>query len=107
MSKARWMDLDEFRTAGYLQEVNRRFFHPLGLALAVETDDDGKVTGIAGVYDDRGDEEDWFFCDPGPDPEKVVFIDAELARRGPVRSQALGYVVQPPAPTLGDPTERQ
>jgi hypothetical protein len=28
------MSGDEFREKGYLQEVNRRFFHPLGIALA-------------------------------------------------------------------------
>jgi hypothetical protein len=27
------MNIAEFREAGYLQESNRRFFHPLGLAL--------------------------------------------------------------------------
>lgn len=29
----KYLDMDEFRDGGYLQEVNRRFFHPLGLAL--------------------------------------------------------------------------
>lgn len=29
----KYMDMDEFRDAGFLQEANRRFFHPLGIAL--------------------------------------------------------------------------
>lgn len=33
----KYIGIDEFREFGYLQEVNRRFFHPLGLALEVRT----------------------------------------------------------------------
>ena len=42
----------ELRDAGYLQEVNRQFFHPLGLAMFVNVD-----TGEMGVYDERDDPE--------------------------------------------------
>lgn len=31
------MSIAEFQSEGYLQEVNRRFLHPLGLALAVDS----------------------------------------------------------------------
>ncbi len=34
------IDIKEFREKGYLQEVNRRFFHPLGLALEIIIKDD-------------------------------------------------------------------
>ncbi len=34
------INIKEFREFGYLQEVNRRFLHPLGLALEVVIDDD-------------------------------------------------------------------
>jgi len=33
------MDIKEFKERGYLQEVNRKFLHPLGLALEVVIDD--------------------------------------------------------------------
>lgn len=32
------MDIKEFREEGFLQEVNRQFFHPLGLALSIAVD---------------------------------------------------------------------
>ena len=40
------MDLNEFLDAGYLQEVNRLFFHPLGLALAFLQDDVDGTTSL-------------------------------------------------------------
>jgi hypothetical protein len=42
MSDVKHMDIKEFRELGYLQEANRLFFHPHGLALGVTTvDEDG------------------------------------------------------------------
>ena len=38
------ISIKEFREKGFLQEVNRIFFHPLGLALEVNIDDDGNET---------------------------------------------------------------
>lgn len=35
-----YVDLQELHRDGYIHEANRRFFHPLGLALALVTDDD-------------------------------------------------------------------
>ncbi len=35
------MDIKEFRTTGFLQELNRRFLHPIGMTLTVEIDDVG------------------------------------------------------------------
>lgn len=42
------MDISDFRKYGYLQELNRMFLHPMGLALEVEIDDNGneKLGGI-------------------------------------------------------------
>lgn len=47
----------EFRDLGYLQELNRRFLHPLGMALEVEvavdwTHDDPRVIALAKVIGD-------------------------------------------------------
>lgn len=33
MAEINYMDMEEFRERGYLQEANRQWFHPLGLAL--------------------------------------------------------------------------
>jgi hypothetical protein len=92
-----FMDLKEFRSAGYLQEVNRRFFHPLGLALAVNVEDDGAVT-LAGIYDDRDDPEGWTYgwahLPPGA-LDRAAFIDAEFEKRRPYREALQGSSVQP------------
>jgi hypothetical protein len=90
------IDPDEFRKGGYLQEVNRRVLHPLGLALAVQYDDDGTGTGYV-VLDSRDDPEGIYFhpgCDLAPHADRV---QAEFDRRAPAREKRLGYVVQPPA----------
>jgi hypothetical protein len=34
----KYIDLDEFMEEGFLQEANRKFFHPLGLALQVTSE---------------------------------------------------------------------
>ena len=61
------MDINEFKEAGYLQEANRCFFHPLGLALEVAQDID-EETGekgpwrISGVWDYRDDPEGMMYA---------------------------------------------
>lgn len=92
----KWMDLNEFLNDGYLQEVNRRFFHPLGLALAVSCDKDGKVTDIAGLWDYRDDSEGMLFADgSGDDPAKARTVEDEWVKHAPVRRERFGWVVQP------------
>ena len=50
------LDLKEFKDGGYLQELNRRFLHPLGLAMAVKVGEDGEVT-FDSIWDCRDDVE--------------------------------------------------
>jgi len=65
------IDIKEFRKLGFLQEVNRKFFHPLGLALEVIiNDDDTEVLGD--IWDYREDSEGNFF---GKNIIKQSFID--------------------------------
>lgn len=51
----KYIDIKEFRKEGYLQEVNRRFRHPLGLALAIQINDDGSEE-IGVIWDAREDD---------------------------------------------------
>lgn len=76
-SEVPWMDVAEFRSLGFLQECNRLFFHPRGMALAVCEDDNGKQS-IAGIWDYRND------------PEGVAFetLDDDESRRNRETSQA-------------------
>ena len=96
----KYIDIEKFVDEGYLQEVNRQFFHPLGLALTVtaETDDEtGEPVGpwsLAGIRDVRDDPEGMIFTEV--DTEKVRKVEeAASARKGP-RTKGLGYWVQPP-----------
>ena len=61
MSETKYISIEEFREAGYLQEANRLFFHPLGLGLTVAmNDEDGSMT-LCGVQDNRDDPEGMLF----------------------------------------------
>lgn len=59
------MDIAEFRKLGLLQEANRRYFHPAGLALAVygAKDDEQPITEtLAYIIDSRDDPEGFCFA---------------------------------------------
>lgn len=84
-----YIDPAEFRDAGFLQEVNRQFFHPLGLALEVDV-----VTGRMRVWDYRDDPEGIVFTFP-PDVGKADRVAAERERHAAHRTAKWGWVVQP------------
>lgn len=70
------MSVKDFVEIGLLQEVNRQFLHPMGLALEVVIDDDGTYK-FGEIWDYRDDEEGMLF---GKDiTSKKEF--AEKARR--------------------------
>lgn len=78
------IDIKEFRKLGFLQEVNRKFFHPLGLALEVIINEDGTET-LGGVWDYRKDPEGNFF---GGDVIKQKSIDhVEKLRKSKVKAR--------------------
>jgi hypothetical protein len=97
MTMPKRMTAKEFRELGYLQELNRQFLHPLGLALEIAVDKDTGAETFGQVWDARGD------------PEGIVFakIDEEEARsrahhvalegnlRARERTSAFGWIVQP------------
>lgn len=90
------IDIAEFREFGYLQELNRRFLHPLGLALEVEIADDG-TERLGGVWDYRDDAEGIRYDGDyaGLLTEKATRVNAEWTAREHARIAALGYMVQP------------
>jgi len=87
------LDVAEFRQVGYLAELNRRFLHPLGLALEVVVEDDGSAR-LGGVWDYRDDPEGIAYVNP-PNAEQAARIDKLWAERELARRAALGYMVQP------------
>lgn len=89
------MDLREFLDAGFLQEVNRRFFHPLGLALSVKLNEDGTVE-LHNIWDGRDDPEGFTFEGwTETDQARGQVIEDELQRLLKVREERLGFGIQP------------
>jgi len=86
------LDLKVLISDGYLQEVNRGFFHPLGLALAVTMD--GGTLSLA-ILDARNDPEGFKFADGEDLFEKSQLIRARMVERMGARFKALGYWHQP------------
>jgi len=98
--------LSEFRDGGFLQEVNRQFFHPLGLALAINVNldelgsvklDDTTVHKIE-ILDCRDDKEGFSFdIDDSKLPamnKKQKNVEKEWAKHTKARKKLLGSVVQ-------------
>lgn len=82
------MPLKEFCDGGFLQEANRLFFHPLGLALVVVAYDDGEYE-LAGVWDERDHPEGIHFVSGVCTREKAEAVEAlrvsKLAARANLR----------------------
>jgi len=95
------IDIKEFRSKGYLQELNRRFLHPLGLALEVVIEADGSEM-LGGIWDYRKDAEGIYFDLKNSDIERInsfknkeTFINSELAKRKLVREKMFGNIIEP------------
>lgn len=86
------MSVKEFREKGYLQEVNRKFFHPLGLALEVVLNKDGSES-LGKIWDDREDNMGMVFSEV--DKEKIRFVSKEFTKREVKRISVLGQTFQP------------
>lgn len=98
----KWLPHSEFVSQGYLREVNRVFFHPLGMALAVREDaETGDVLEIAGVIDSRSDPEGFIFAEAldGPDDLLMAMHCDQLAlehEQARLKLEITGnHVVQP------------
>lgn len=87
------MPIEEFVELGYLQEVNRQFFHPLGMALVVVRDTD---TGDAQFEMYTTDDPEGIAFDSGEmDLGKAIHVEERRARIARTRMESLGFVIQP------------
>lgn len=90
------MSFAELRSSGVLQEVNRWFFHPLGLALTVAEDPLDRRGRRLLVIDSRDDLEGVRFDDVTDEMRaRGEAVKADFNGRSIVREDRLGYVVQP------------
>ena len=81
----KYMSIEEFKERGYLQEANRLFFHPLGIALVVFVDNDSGEMKLCGIQDNRDDPEGMVFGDF--DTEKADIIYDEIMDKREFRSK--------------------
>lgn len=95
------MTVKEFREKGYLQEVNRRFLHPLGLALEIKVNQDGSES-FNKIWDCRDDMEGIYYGLKTSSKDRIAkfknnknFVDSELKNRSKVRKTKLGFDVEP------------
>ncbi|MCL4295752.1 MAG: hypothetical protein KJ077_08495 [Anaerolineae bacterium] len=89
------MDIKEFREFGYLQELNRQFLHPLGLALEVVADDETGEFRLGGIFDCRDDPEGMIFGMGHIDPKKAARVQVAWHQKEEARIKKLGYIIQP------------
>jgi len=96
--------INEFVEAGYLQELNRRLLHPLGMALEVVCDPSGKALRFGGIWDYRDDPEGLIFPEKDMGEkflEKFSNVRGDWNKRGLVRRDRLGYMIQQiPIPSM-------
>jgi len=99
--ETKYIPIKELREQGYVQEVNRRFFHPLGLALAIKIDEDGNES-LAGVIDVREDVDGMYFDLANSDDERKQkairnfhAIQEQIKQRQENRIENLGFFIEP------------
>ena len=92
------MSINAFRRGGFLQEVNRQFLHPLGLALEVTVDDETGEERLSGVWDYRNDPEGMLFGDDHLNAEfvlKATNVKVLADAKAEYRMKKFGWVIQP------------
>lgn len=73
--ETKYIDLEEFCDVGFLQEANRQFFHPLGLALEVNV-----AKGTMRVWDYRDDSEGVVFDPDAIKVDRIANVHRERLR---------------------------
>jgi hypothetical protein len=95
------IDIKEFREKGYLQELNRNFLHPLGLALEIAIFEDG-TEKLNGICDYRNDKEGVYYDIANSDTQRIEkfkqnqkFIESEIKKRIQKRKELFGNFIEP------------
>lgn len=101
MDDIKKITIKEFREKGYLQEVNRKFLHPLGLALEVIVDENGDEF-LGGIWDYRDSDVGIYYDIQNSDDERknrffknYTNIVDELAEKFKNRVDKLGFAIEP------------
>ncbi len=97
MTEIKKMTPAEFRKLGYLQELNRQFLHPFGLALEMKQHDNGDES-FGGIWDYRDDPEGIRYADEIIDDEfvrRAVELNQIWSKRAKIRHRLFGFIIQP------------
>lgn len=94
MAEPKKISIKEFREQGYLQELNRQFLHPLGLALEVNLNFDGSES-LGEVWDYRDDPEGMLYGPNMINPERASRIAEEWHFKELERGSRFGWMIQP------------
>jgi len=93
------LSIKEFREKGYLQELNRTFLHPLGLALTVQIEN-GEET-FSQIWDSRDDPEGIYYDLKNSKPNRLAsfrqkerFVKDQLNLKNSVRILQIGSVIE-------------
>jgi hypothetical protein len=93
------MDIKEFRSLGLLRELNRRFLHPIGLAMAVTIDEDTNEENLGYIIDSRDDPEGFIYSQDTFETRKKAsdYYDSLVESKRECRETLFKYptVIQP------------
>ena len=100
MTRTKYLSAREFWEEGYLQELNRQFLHPHGLALSVDVNKDskGEITQVTfgRIIDSRDDPEGIVFAEFDEDGvRKGLQLEFEFTQKVAHRIATLGFGIQP------------
>lgn len=95
------MSIEEFVEKGFLQEANRQFFHPLGLAIEIYIDENNTYK-LNGIWDYRHEPEGILFDFKNSSEERInkalgkkELVNAELEKHKEHRIKLFGDLVEP------------
>ena len=93
------MTLKEFYDLGLVQELNRLFLHPMGLALAVKIDEEKGTVEFDSIWDYRDDPEGMVFSEDTINTDgarlKEETIKGMLDGKWDLRFKNFGWQIQP------------
>lgn len=90
----KYISIKEFRELGLLAEVNRTFFHPIGLALEAKVDDNGNAISLGEIQDYRYDPEGVIFSESMFPKELIEKAQRFIFEKQSERLKLLGYIYQ-------------
>jgi len=102
ISMIKKISIKEFREIGYLQELNRQFLHPLGMALEINVEEEDGTETLGGIWDSRDDPEGIIYDLENSGSGRVKAFSEKRDRvhklakdKRNSRVAALNYVVEP------------